>query len=69
VGAALGIGDAHALAEAIAAHPGEPDLACATYEAWRAPVIRPYEAADPAAGRMSVPNVERPPEERWPPVE
>jgi 2-polyprenyl-6-methoxyphenol hydroxylase-like FAD-dependent oxidoreductase len=69
VGAALGIGDAHALAEAIAAHPGEPDLACATYEAWRAPVIRPYEAADPAAGRMAVPNVERPPEERWPPVE
>jgi 2-polyprenyl-6-methoxyphenol hydroxylase-like FAD-dependent oxidoreductase len=69
VGAALGIGDAAALAQAIATHPGDPDAACATYEAWRAPVIRPYEAADPAAGRMAVPNVERPPEERWPPVQ
>jgi 2-polyprenyl-6-methoxyphenol hydroxylase-like FAD-dependent oxidoreductase len=69
VGAALGIGDAAALAQAIATPPGDPDAACATYEAWRAPVIRPYEAADPAAGRMAVPNVERPPEERWPPVE
>jgi 2-polyprenyl-6-methoxyphenol hydroxylase-like FAD-dependent oxidoreductase len=69
VGAALGIGDAGALAQAIATHPDDPDAACAVYEAWRAPVIRPYEAADPAAGRMAVPNVERPPEERWPPVE
>lgn len=68
VGAALGLGDAHALAEAIARHPSDPDAACAAYEGWRAPVIRPYEAADPAAGRMAVPNVDRPPEERWPPV-
>ena len=68
VGAGLGLGDAHALARAVAGEPGDPDAACALYETWRAPVIRPYEAADPAAGRMSVPNVDRPPEERWPPV-
>jgi 2-polyprenyl-6-methoxyphenol hydroxylase-like FAD-dependent oxidoreductase len=68
VGAALGVGDAHALAEAIAQEPADPDAACARYEAWRAPVIRPYEAADPAAGRMALPNAERPPEERWPPA-
>ena len=67
VGAALGLGDAHALATAIDRHPDDPDAACAAYEAWRAPVIRPYEAADPAAGRMAVPNVDRPSEERWPP--
>jgi 2-polyprenyl-6-methoxyphenol hydroxylase-like FAD-dependent oxidoreductase len=68
VGAGLGLGDAHALARAIAGNRDDPDAACALYETWRAPVIRPYEAADPAAGRMSVPNVDRPPEERWPPV-
>jgi 2-polyprenyl-6-methoxyphenol hydroxylase-like FAD-dependent oxidoreductase len=68
VGAGLGLGDAHALAQAIAGNGDDPDAACELYETWRAPVIRPYEAADPAAGRMSVPNVDRPPEERWPPV-
>lgn len=68
VGAALGLGDAHALALAIVQSPDDPDAACAAYEAWRAPVIRPYEAADPAAGRMALPNAERPPEERWPPA-
>jgi 2-polyprenyl-6-methoxyphenol hydroxylase-like FAD-dependent oxidoreductase len=68
VGAGLGLGDAHALARAIAGNRDDPDAACELYETWRAPVIRPYEAADPAAGRMSMPNVERPPEERWPPV-
>ncbi len=67
VGAALGLGDAHALALAIAQSPDDADAACAMYETWRAPVIRPYEAADPAAGRMALPNSERPPEERWPP--
>jgi 2-polyprenyl-6-methoxyphenol hydroxylase-like FAD-dependent oxidoreductase len=68
VGAALGLGDAQALAAAIARFPDDPDAACAAYEAWRAPVVRPYEAADPAAGRIALPNVARPPEERWPPV-
>lgn len=67
VGAALGLGDAQALAEAVVRAPHDPDAACALYEAWRAPVVRPYEAADPAAGRMALPNAERPPEERWPP--
>ena len=68
VGAALGLGDAHALSQAIAQNSDDPDAACASYETWRVPVIRPYEAADPAAGRMAVPNIDRPPEERWPPV-
>jgi len=68
VGAALGLGDAQALSIAIARNPDDPDAACAAYEAWRAPVIRPYEAADPAAGRMALPNAERPAEERWPPA-
>ena len=68
VGAALGLGDAQALAVAIAQNPDDPDAACAAYEAWRAPVIRPYEAADPAAGRMALPNADRPAEERWPPA-
>jgi 2-polyprenyl-6-methoxyphenol hydroxylase-like FAD-dependent oxidoreductase len=67
VGAALGLGDAQALAIAVAAEPGDPDAACARYEAWRVPVIRPYEAADPASGRMALPNRDRPPAERWPP--
>jgi 2-polyprenyl-6-methoxyphenol hydroxylase-like FAD-dependent oxidoreductase len=68
VGAALGLGDAQALALAIAQNPDDPDAACAAYETWRAPVIRPYEAADPAAGRMALPNAARPAEERWPPA-
>ena len=68
VGAALGLGDALALATAIERHPGDPDAACAAFETWRLPVVRPYEAADPAAGRVALPNVERPPEERWPPA-
>ena len=68
VGAALGLGDALALATAIDRFAGDPDAACAAYESWRAPVVRPYEATDPAAGRVALPNVERPPHERWPPV-
>ena len=62
-----GVSDAQALAMAIAGNRDDPDGAAALYEAWRAPVIRPYEAADPAAGRMAVPNADRPPGERWPP--
>lgn len=68
VGAALGLGDAQALATAIDRFPGDPDAACAAYESWRAPVVRPYEASDPATGRIALPNVDRPPEERWPPA-
>ncbi|CAN0510693.1 unnamed protein product, partial [Phaeothamnion confervicola] len=39
VGAALGLGDAQALAVAIAQNPDDADAACAAYETWRAPVI------------------------------
>jgi 2-polyprenyl-6-methoxyphenol hydroxylase-like FAD-dependent oxidoreductase len=67
VGAGLGLGDAHALATAVARHPDDPDEACRRYEEWRLPAVRPYEAADPARGRLRPRDVERPPEERWPP--
>ena len=52
VSSGIGLGDAHALAEAIAQNPGDPDAACLSYETWRAPAVRPYEANDPGrAGR------------------
>lgn len=66
--AGIGVGDAQALAQAIAAFPDDADAACATYTAWRAPAVRPYEAGDPGrrrllGGRLGAPA----PEERWPP--
>lgn len=66
--AGIGLGDAFALAEAIAAHRTNADAACATYEAWRAPAVRPYEAGDPSRARLRG-TVLAPgrPEERWPP--
>lgn len=69
VGAGIGLGDAHALAEAVARHD-DPDAACAAYAAWREPAVRPYEALDPAWRRMDEIPVppERPPEEVWPPA-
>jgi 2-polyprenyl-6-methoxyphenol hydroxylase-like FAD-dependent oxidoreductase len=68
IGAGLGLGDAQALAEAIARHPEDPDAACRDYEHWRAPAVRPYEAADPALERMApLDPSERPAAERWPP--
>ncbi|MDX6644592.1 MAG: hypothetical protein QOK40_319 [Miltoncostaeaceae bacterium] len=70
VAAGVGPGDAHALARAIVQHPDDPDAACCTYEFWRAPLIRPYEANDPAGRRpVGVGAAERPAAERWPPVE
>jgi 2-polyprenyl-6-methoxyphenol hydroxylase-like FAD-dependent oxidoreductase len=68
VSSGLGLGDAHALAQAILQNPDDPDAACRSYEIWREPIIRPYEAMDPGRQRM-VPagNVEARPEERWPP--
>ena len=66
--AGIGVGDAHALAQAIAMSSGDTDGACATYEAWRTPVARQYEAMDP--GRLRLLGAELPPgrpEERWPP--
>ena len=69
VGAGIGLGDAHALAEAIARNPDDADAACSSYELWRAPAVRPYEAADPAWQRMApVATVARPPAEVWPPA-
>jgi 2-polyprenyl-6-methoxyphenol hydroxylase-like FAD-dependent oxidoreductase len=70
ISSGIGLGDAHALAQAILQNPNDPDAACRSYETWRAPVVRPYEAMDPGRQRM-VPagNVEARPEERWPPTE
>lgn len=67
IGAALGLGDARALAAAVAAHADDPDAACADYVRWREPQVRPYEATDPA--RALPPQMPLPPErERWPPA-
>ncbi len=70
VSAGLGLGDAHALAEAIHHNQDDPDAACQSYALWREPVVRPYEATDPARQpRLQVANEDRPPPERWPPTE
>lgn len=67
--AGIGLADAHALAQAIAANPQSADAACATYEAWRAPILRPYEAADPGRQRLrGAPIPPSIPDERWPPL-
>lgn len=66
--AGIGIADAHALAQAVATAGDDPDAACAAYTAWRAPVVRPYEAMDPGRRRLlGAPIPEARPEERWPP--
>lgn len=68
IGAGLGLADAKALAESIAAEPGDPDAACRHYDTWWGPRVRPYEAIGNEGGRMPVaPGAERLPEERWPP--
>lgn len=66
----LGLGDAHALAEAITRNPDDPDGACAMFSAWREPIVRPLEAADPSREqrRAAAGGGERRPEEYWPPV-
>jgi 2-polyprenyl-6-methoxyphenol hydroxylase-like FAD-dependent oxidoreductase len=67
VSSGIGLGDAHALAEAIVQNPDDPDAACASYETWRAPAVRPYEANDPGRARMVLAGqVEPRPDERWP---
>lgn len=67
--AGVGLADALALAEAIRANPDDPDGACATYEQWRGPSIRPVEAADPSRRRLEGSVIpEAAPAERWPPV-
>jgi len=66
--AGIGMADAHALGQAVAAHPTDPDAACAAYEAWRGPVARQAEHLDP--GRLRLRGTALPPgrpEEAWPP--
>jgi len=66
--AGIGLADAHALAQAVAMHPSDPDAACRVYTAWREPVVRPYEAMDPGRQRLRGVPVPPPSEaERWPP--
>lgn len=69
ISSGIGLGDAHALAEAIRQNPEDADKACHMYETWRAPAVRPYEANDPGRQRIMVAGqVEPTPEERWPPA-
>lgn len=68
IGAGLGLGDAHALAQAIAQNRTDPDAACADYERWRAPAARPYEAVGPEGARI-VRGGTQPAGEIWPPEE
>jgi 2-polyprenyl-6-methoxyphenol hydroxylase-like FAD-dependent oxidoreductase len=66
--AGIGMADAFALAEAVAAHRTDADAACEAYEAWRAPAVRPYEAGDPSRSRLrGTPLAPGRPDERWPP--
>jgi 2-polyprenyl-6-methoxyphenol hydroxylase-like FAD-dependent oxidoreductase len=66
--AGIGMADALALAQAVATHRTDPDAACAAYEAWRAPAVRPLEMADPGLRRLrGTPLPPGRPEERWPP--
>jgi 2-polyprenyl-6-methoxyphenol hydroxylase-like FAD-dependent oxidoreductase len=68
VSSGIGLGDAHALAEALSQNRDDPDAACHLYEMWRMPAVRPYEANDPGRQRILVADsVQAKPEERWPP--
>lgn len=67
--AGIGVGDAQALAQAIASFPDDADAACAAYAAWRGPAVRPYEAGDPGRRRLRDQELSAPtPAERWPPA-
>ena len=52
LGAGLGLGDALALAVAIE-RSADPDAACAAYELWRRPAVRPYEEIGAAGARVA----------------
>lgn len=67
VSSGIGLGDAHALAEAIRQNPDDADAVCRSYELWRLPVVRPYEAMDPGRRRLVAVGAPERPEERWPP--
>jgi 2-polyprenyl-6-methoxyphenol hydroxylase-like FAD-dependent oxidoreductase len=66
LGAGLGLGDALALAVAVERN-SDPDAACADYELWRRPAVRPYEEIGATGARIARGGV-KPPEERWPPA-
>ncbi len=69
ISSGIGLGDAHALAQAVMMNPDDPDAACRSYEVWRAPAVRPYEANDPGRQRILVAGqVSARPEEAWPPA-
>jgi len=69
VSSGIGLGDAHALAQAIMQTSANPDAACAVYTAWRVPAVRPMEENDPGRERVRVAGSQEPrPEERWPPA-
>lgn len=68
ISSGIGLGDAHALSEAIAQNRDDADAACQAYVMWRAPVVRPYEAMDPGRQRILVAGQQQPgPGEAWPP--
>lgn len=67
VSSGIGMGDAHALAEAIRQNPDNPDGACQAFETWRAPVVRPYEAMDPGRQRLNLTGPGPRDDEVWPP--
>ena len=69
ISSGIGLGDAHALAEAHRSRtPSDPDAACRSYELWRTPAVRPYEAMDPGRQRMIVAgSMPARDDERWPP--
>lgn len=66
--AGLGAGLGHALALAIALEgAADAACACAAYELWCRPAVRPYEEIGVAGARVPRGGV-KPPEERWPPA-
>ncbi|MGD9694306.1 MAG: FAD-dependent oxidoreductase [Thermoleophilia bacterium] len=68
ISSGIGLGDAHALAEAVGQNPDSADDACRSYETWRAPAVRPYEANDPGRQRIMIAGqVTGRPDEVWPP--
>lgn len=68
ISSGIGLGDAHALAQAVMMNPDDADAACRSYETWRAPAVRPYEANDPGRQRIMVADqVQGRPDEVWPP--
>ncbi len=70
VSSGIGMGDAHALAEAVRHYPNDSDAAAQSFITWRTPVVRPYEAMDPGRQRILTAGQRQPkPGEGWPPAE